>query len=220
MIPVPYDLHIHTCLSPCGDKDMTPANIVGMAFLKGLKVIAITDHNTCLNCAPAMKHGADYGITVIPGMELTTSEEVHVVCLFSSLEKALAFSSYVYNHLLDIENKPKIFGEQLILNDEDEPIGEVKRLLISATDISFDDIPALMETFQGIWFPSHIEKTSTSVLSNLGFIPPDSPFDIVEIKDYKKTRVLCDAHPHLKTCKKLFNSDAHYLWQIGTGISE
>ena len=109
MINLSYDFHIHTCLSPCGDNDMTPANIIGMAALKGLDAVAITDHNSALNCEAAMKCGECYGVLIIPGMELTTEEEAHVVCLFPALENALAFSSYVYERLLPIKNKPDIF---------------------------------------------------------------------------------------------------------------
>ena len=100
MIPLHYDLHIHSCLSPCGDNESTPGNIVGMAVVKGLDVIALTDHNTCKNCAAAMAIGKEYGITVIPGMELTTSEEVHVLCLFHTLEDAMGFDAFVEPRIL------------------------------------------------------------------------------------------------------------------------
>ena len=120
MIPLYYDLHIHSCLSPCGDDDMTPGNIVGMAAVKGLDVIALTDHNSCKNCPAAMYHGKEYGVTVIPGMELCTAEEVHVVCLFPSLEDAMAFDAYVYGHMLPVKNKEHIFGKQQIINEKDE----------------------------------------------------------------------------------------------------
>ena len=132
MKPFYYDLHIHTCLSPCGDDDMTPANIVGMSALKGLNVIAITDHNSCKNCAAAMALAKEYNITVIPGMELTTQEEVHVVCLFPTLEEAMAFDHYVEEHLLPIPNRPETFGKQQIMNENDEITGEDPILLISA----------------------------------------------------------------------------------------
>ena len=99
-----YDFHIHSCLSPCGDDEMTPANLVGMAKVKGLDVIALTDHNSCRNCPAAIVHGEQYGITVIPGMELCTVEEVHVICLFPDLPSALAFDAYVYERLLPIRN--------------------------------------------------------------------------------------------------------------------
>ena len=114
-----YDLHIHSCLSPCGDNDMTPANIAGMAHVKGLDIIALTDHNACRNAPYVMKAAQAYGITVIPGMELTTSEEAHVVCLFPDIEAALAFDAFVYERLQKVENRKDIFGDQLIMNEEE-----------------------------------------------------------------------------------------------------
>ena len=95
-----YDLHIHSCLSPCGDNDMTPANIAGMAAVKGLDIIAVTDHNSCRNCAPAMKMAGEYSVIALPGMELCTEEEVLVVCLFPELYAAMEFDGLVYDILL------------------------------------------------------------------------------------------------------------------------
>lgn len=105
MLQLTYDFHIHTCLSPCADDDMTPTNIVMMAALKGLDVIAITDHNTCKNCKASIEIGKKNDILVLPGMELTTSEEVHVICLFADLEDAMRFDTYVYERLIKVKNK-------------------------------------------------------------------------------------------------------------------
>lgn len=218
MKPFYYDLHIHTCLSPCGDDDMTPANIVGMSALKGLDVIAITDHNTCKNCAAAMALGAEYGISVIPGMELTTQEEVHVVCLFPTLEEAMAFDSYVEAHLLPIPNRPETFGKQQIMNESDEVIGEYPTLLISATDISFDDVFDLLQPYRGVMIPAHIDKNSFSLIANLGFVPPDSAFTAFELKDMKKLHGITNDNPTLKNKKVISNSDAHYLEYISEPV--
>lgn len=193
---------------------MTPSNIVGMAAVKGLDVIALTDHNSCKNCPAAMTHGEQYGVTVIPGMELTTSEEVHVVCLFSGLSEALAFDAYVYEHLLPIKNKEHIFGKQQIMNEQDEVTGTVEKLLISATDISFDHVNELVAGFHGIAYPAHLDKSSTSLISNLGFIPPDSTFQCAEVHDLKKLHALKKANPYLETCHIISSSDAHYLGDI------
>lgn len=209
-----YDLHLHSCLSPCGDDDMTPANIVGMAAIKGLDVIAITDHNSCRNCPAAMFHGENYGVIVIPGMELCTAEEVHVICLFDSLQNALAFDSYVYAHMLPIKNKVEIFGKQQIMNEEDEVAGTVENLLINATDIPFDDVFHLVSTYGGIAYPAHIDKTSTSLLSNLGFVPPDSTFTCVEVHDLKNLHKIQKEHPYFLKCNIISSSDAHYLEDI------
>ncbi len=212
--PVTYDLHLHSCLSPCGDEEMTPANIVGMAVVKELDVIALTDHNTCKNCPAFLAVAEAYGVVALPGMELTTTEEVHVVCLFEHLEDAMRFDAYVYEHLLDIKNEESIFGAQLIMNEDDEVTGKVDKLLINATDIDFDAVAGLMEEFHGIMIPAHLDKSTTSLLSNLGFIPPDSEFGIAEIKDLKNLHRLQEQHPYLKGCMIVSDSDAHYLPDI------
>lgn len=214
MIPLYYDLHIHSCLSPCGDDDMTPANIAGMAAVKGLDVIALTDHNSCKNCPAILKHGEEYGITVIPGMELTTAEEVHVVCLFPALGDAMAFDGYVYEHLLPIKNREDIFGKQQIMDADDQVTGNVERLLISATDISFDQVFGLVESYRGIAYPAHIDKSTTSLLSNLGFVPPDSSFTCAEISTFDHLHQIQKEHPYFLQCKMLSSSDAHYLEDI------
>ena len=138
-----YDLHLHSCLSPCGDTDMTPNNLVNMAALLGCDIIALTDHNTCRNTPAAVKVGQAAGVLVIPGMELCTAEEAHVVCLFETVEDALAFDKYVCAHVPKVPNRPEIFGEQWVLNENDEKIGEISELLITATDISINDMQAL-----------------------------------------------------------------------------
>lgn len=214
MIPLYYDLHIHSYLSPCGDDDMTPANIAGMAAVKGLDVIALTDHNSCKNCPAILKHGEEYGITVIPGMELTTAEEVHVVCLFPALGDAMAFDGYVYERLLPIKNREDIFGKQQIMDADDQVTGNVERLLIGATDISFDQVFGLVEAYRGIAYPAHIDKSTTSLLSNLGFVPPDSSFTCAEISTFDHLHQIQKEHPYFLQCKMLSSSDAHYLEDI------
>lgn len=214
MIPLFYDLHIHSCLSPCGDDDMTPANIAGMAAVKGLDVIALTDHNSCRNCPAAMYHGERYGVTVIPGMELTTQEEVHVICLFPALENALAFDALVYEKLMPFPNREDIFGKQQIMDQEDRVIGTVESLLINATSISFDDVFPLAAAYGGIAYPAHVDKASNSLLSNLGFVPPGSSFACAEFHDFKNLHRIQKEHPYFKGCRAVCCSDAHYLWDI------
>ena len=214
MIPLAYDLHIHSCLSPCGDMDMTPGNIAGMAAVKKLDVIALTDHNSCKNCGPFLEFTKRYGIIGIPGMELCTLEEVHVVCLFPSLSKALDFDSYVYHHLPEIPNNSSIFGNQQICDGEDNVIIEEGKLLISATDIPFSEVFNLTARYDGIMFPAHIDKSSNSLLSNLGFIPADSKFKCAEIKNFNRRADLLAENPYLNNCRMITNSDAHYLEHI------
>lgn len=198
---------------------MIPANIAGMASIIGLDVIAVTDHNSCKNVPAVMEAASEYGITVIPGMELTTAEEVHVVCLFETLEDAMAFDSYVYDHLLPFPNKPEIFGQQQICNSTDQILGEVEYLLINATDISFDQVFDLVKNYHGIMIPAHVDKDTTSLISNLGFIPPDSQFTCAEVKNLAKLDKLKEQHPYLKQCKIISNSDAHYLEHINEPVN-
>lgn len=219
MLKLSYDLHIHSCLSPCGDEDMTPGNIVGMSAIKGLDVIAVTDHNSCRNCPAVLKLAEQYGIIAIPGMELTTLEEVHVLCLFAELEDALRFSDYVSDKLMKIPNDEKVFGKQEICDEEDRIIGTEPYLLINATEISFDDMGKLMKEFQGIYIPAHLDKNSNSLLSNLGFISPDADFAVAELADIGKLTKLSEVNPYLKSCNIITDSDAHDLGRINEAIN-
>ena len=214
MLSLTYDLHLHSCLSPCGDEEMTPANIAGMAAVLGLDVIALTDHNSSKNCPALMAAAREYGVLAIPGMELTTAEELHAVCLFARLEAALDFDQYVYQRLVPFPNKEEIFGRQLIYDCQDQICGTIPNLLINSTEISFEGLWELVRSFDGVMFPAHIDKSSTSLLSSLGMIPPDSKFTTAEVKDLKKLHQLKRDHPYLEHCRIISNSDAHYLEHI------
>lgn len=214
MAKVYYDFHLHSCLSPCGDNDMTPANIAGMAFINGLNAIALTDHNTVRNCTSLKKAAEQYGITVLYGMELTTDEEVHTICLFPNETSAKEWDRYVYSKLQKIKNNPDIFGYQYIMNEADGILGEEEHLLINATNISFEDVFAPVFDLGGIAYPAHVDKNANSLISNLGFVPPDSSFNIAEVHDLSKLEELTKAHTYFKNCKILSSSDAHYLPDI------
>ncbi len=209
-----YDLHIHSCLSPCGDDDMTPSNIVGMSVIKGLDVIAVTDHNSCKNCPAVLAAAEEYGILAIPGMEINTSEEVHAVCLFEELKAALEFDAYVYEKLIPFPNKEEIFGKQQIYDAADQVCGIVPNLLINATSISFEGLWELVRGYGGVMFPAHVDKTANSLIANLGFVPPDSRFVTAEVKDLGKLHKLKKENPYLEGCRIISNSDAHYLEHI------
>lgn len=219
MIKLSYDLHIHSCLSPCGDEDMTPANIVNMAKLLGLDVIAVTDHNSCRNLPAVYSYANKNNIITIFGMELCTMEEVHVLCYFKELEDAFMFDKHVYDKLIKVKNKEDIFGKQEMYNDEDIKVGEETNLLINATNISFSSLNELMKNYKGVYVPAHVDKGSYSLLSNLGFIPPDARFGSVEINDMTKADELCKTHPYLAKCNILRNSDAHSLGAINEAVN-
>lgn len=206
-----YDFHTHSCLSPCGDNDMTPYNLVNMAKLLGLDIIALTDHNTCENCASAIKAGNSIGLTVIPGMELCTSEEVHVVCLFPDVENAMKFSDYVLSTMPPVKNRPDIFGEQLITDEFDNVIGTQEKLLTLASSISISDVCETVESYGGVCYPAHIDRSSYSVLSNLGMITEDMGFSAVEMTAEADRDILAKSNPILDGVQVFIDSDAHYL---------
>lgn len=206
-----YDFHLHSALSPCGDNDMTPNNIVNMAKILGLDAIALTDHNSCKNCRAAMRVGESVGITVIPGMELCTAEEVHVVCLFPEINAAEEFSDFVHANIPPIKNKPAVFGEQLILDENDEPTGFEELLLVTAGNIRISDVPALVKEYGGACFPAHIDRSSYSIISNLGTIDEGFGFTSAEIFDMSKEAALKKQYPFLNTIPVFSDSDAHYL---------
>lgn len=210
-----YDLHMHSCLSPCGDDDMTPNNIAGMAFLNGLNIVALSDHNSCKNVPALMEAAKQYeNLLIVPAMELTTAEEIHVLCLFSSLENALKFDGYVEEHLVQVENSVEIFGRQVIMDGEDNPTGEFPYLLINATDISMEEVFPLVKGFGGLAIPAHIDKQANSYISQYGFIPPDAPFPCYEMANLSHREELTAANPVLEGKFFISDSDAHYLPHI------
>ena len=217
MEKVTYYLHTHSALSPCGDNDMTVNNMLHMAVLNGLQVFAITDHNSCKNCPAAMEVAKDLPLDLIPGMELCTSEEVHVMCLFPQLDNAMAFDAYVHDRLPAVENQPEIFGEQRILNAADEIIGYEPYLLINATTISIEEVGGLVRHFGGICYPAHLDKSSTSVFSNLGYFSADWGFGAVEFAHRARVAEFAGRIPGFDQLLVLHSSDAHYLWDIAQG---
>lgn len=208
-----YDFHIHSALSPCGDNDMTPNNIVNMSILKGLDAIAISDHNTCGNVRAAQK-AADGRILVIPAMEIETAEEVHMLSLFPNIEAAEEMEKTVKEHLPKTENRTDIFGNQLYMEANDEIIGEEKYLLVSATDLDLYEVTERVRALGGLAIPAHIDRSSYSIISNLGFIPPDIEFPCLEISGNASSEFK-DAYANYNI---ITNSDAHYLWNISEKI--
>ncbi len=209
-----YDLHLHSCLSPCADDDMTPNNIAGMAALKGLNIVALTDHNSCKNCPAFFEACRRQGIIPIAGMELSTAEDIHIVCLFPELEAAMAFDSEIEKHLIGIDNRPDIFGDQLITDGEDEVIGTVDKLLISVTDLWLGDALALIGEYGGYARPAHIDRESNGIVSILGDIPKEYGFTCFEFNDADNIARYREKFPLIREGNVLVCSDAHHLWDI------
>ncbi len=214
MTPYYYDLHIHSCLSPCADNDMTPNNIAGMGVLKGLNILALTDHNSAKNCPAFFEACKKQGIIPIAGMELTTAEDIHIVCLFRELDDALRFDAEIHGHIMPIKNRPEIFGDQLILDDEDEIIGEEETLLISATDLAIDEAVELARSFGAHVHPAHIDRQSNGILAILGDIPPEYGFTTFELREKERFETVKGTVEELNEHNLLVCSDAHHLWDI------
>ena len=211
-----YDLHIHTALSPCADDDMTPNNIVNMALLNELDVIAVTDHNTCGNAAAVMQAAEGTGLLVLCGMEAETAEEVHAVCLFAALAQGLAFEQAIKANMPSLANKPHIFGKQLYFDADDAILGTCDRMLLVASQYTLAELAELAAAHHGVLIPAHIDRASNSIMANLGFIPPE--LDVAYIEFTKNT----DVTAYLAAHKRLFfreygtlrSSDAHRLGDI------
>jgi len=203
-----YDLHIHSALSPCGDGDMTPNNIVNMSAIKGLDFIAVTDHNSVLNLPAVIKCAKDLPVIIVPGMEIETSEEVHILSLFPSADDAYNVYEEIKKNRLGVKNRPDIFGQQVIMDSNDEIIGYEEELLVTATKLSLEKTKEIIEANNGVAIPAHIDRNSYSVLSNLGVIP-EIGFKTVELS--KKADLNKYTNLEYKT---VINSDAHYLEDI------
>lgn len=209
-----YDLHIHTALSPCADDDMTPNNIVNMAHIKGLNLIAITDHNSVKNCRACILAASELPLLVIPGMELQTKEDVHVLCYFRNIDDAEKFENQVDDYRIKLPNKPDRFGNQIIFNKLDEVVGEYPFALIASLDLSLNQVVDLVELLGGVTVPAHLDRPSNSLLSNLGFMPTDLKVRSIEISKRIEKNIFLNRNRRLEKYLLLQNSDAHNLVSI------
>lgn len=193
---------------------MTPNNICGMAVLNGLNIVALTDHNTAKNCPAFFSAAKKNGIIPIAGMELTTAEDIHLVCLFEELEDALSFDEYVAGRRILISNRRDIFGNQLILDGNDEVTGEEEYLLSNATEITVDEAPDIVKHFRGVCYPAHIDRQANGIIATLGTLPDQPHFDCVELHDGSKLEEYREKYENVKNKTVIVSSDAHYLWDM------
>lgn len=191
---------------------MTPATVAGMCKLAGLDAAALTDHNTCGNCPAFCAAAEAYGLLALPGMELCTLEEVHVVCLLPDLPRAMAFQEEVYSRLAGLPNDPAIFGPQVYMDADDHILGEERRMLAGATTISVDEVSALVGRYGGAAWPAHIDRPSFSLLSNLGLWDPGLGFPLAEVSAQCPPDLF--RRRDLRGVRAITGCDAHYLEQI------
>ena len=213
------DLHIHSCLSPCSDWDMSPRKIVEKSRERQLDLIAICDHNTAENAAATSREGRRQGIAVLPGMEICSREEVHLVTLFKKIDDALEMQEFIYAHLPG-KNEPEVFGHQVVADEHDQVLGENTRLLIGATQLSLHDIVDKAHHLSGICISSHVDRPSYSLIGQLGFIPQDLDLDAVEVSFRVPLNKASSEVPGIRDYPCVTASDAHFLQDIGKAWTE
>ena len=202
------DLHNHSCLSPCGSLELSPRRMLEIAAGKKLRVMALTDHNSSLNCPAFAKLCPHFGIIPVFGMEATTSEEIHVLCLFTSLEASLSFSEYAYSILTPFLNNPEKTGDQVFVDEEDNIEGMVDYYLVNPLDLSIELIGGKVTEYSGIVIPAHVDRPAFSMTSQLGVVVggPWTALECVRIPPLLDGKTPLDTLGFPLTT----SSDAHY----------
>lgn len=213
------DLHVHTCLSPCGDTRMSPRKIIARVLEHNFDIIAVTDHNSARNVGAVMRSAAGTKLTVLAGMEVCTKEEVHILGIFEMLEPALELQSVVYDRLSG-KNDPEVFGMQVVADENDEVEGFEDRLLIGAADLAAEETVDTIHRLGGLAFASHIDRETFGAISQLGFIPESLRFDGLEISSNTDDGEAEARFPEYRHFPWLRNSDAHRLGDLGRSYSE
>ena len=205
------DFHLHSCLSPCGSLDSSPAFIARAAKAAGLDAVALPDHTSALNTPAFAACCRRENLHALYGMEICTTEEIHCLALFETPEAALGFGTHLYDHLPDFRNIPGKLGDQPVVDENDIILELVERYLGNSTDIPFSQLPGLVAAHGGLFIPAHIDRTSCGVLSQLGVLPPESG-PILEVTRHR-LRAMQDAYGATHTLVTF--SDAHHLADIG-----
>ena len=208
------DFHIHSCLSPCADILMTPGNIIKKAFEVGLDIIAITDHNTAGNVEAALRIAADTDLLIIPGMEVESVEEVHLLCFFDNIEQLNRWGRIVDKALPDMKNDEDSFGYQLLTDERDEYIAKEAKLLATATSLSVDEIVKTVNLLGGVVIPSHVDRPYNSIIGQLGFIPQELGISAIELSKNADPEKFLIKYSYLKDYFYIVSSDSHYLQDI------
>jgi hypothetical protein len=208
------DLHLHTVLSACAEVEMIPPLIVQRARELGLELLAVTDHNAARNVAAVAAAAAGTGITVLPGMEVQSREEVHLVCLFDTLEQVLAWQERVFAALPDRENDEAFFGAQFVVDAEGEYLETERRLLSISTALSVEQVVAGVRALGGIVLAAHVDRPSFSLVANLGFVPPGLEIAGIELSRRADPAAALQRLPQLRAHGLVVSGDAHRLEEM------
>ena len=206
------DLHIHTCLSPCAQSDMLPTAIIKRAKEKNLDAIGICDHNSAENVQAVKRAGQKKGVQVLGGMEICSSEEIHILAFFNNDDALLKMQDIVYENLSG-ENNEKYFGEQLIVDENNRVTGSTKKLLIGSTSLGIDKIVESVHSLGGLAVASHVDRDSFSIIAQLGFIPEELPLDALELSWRCESGEVNNYESYGLPLVK--SSDAHFLSDVG-----
>lgn len=215
-----YDLHIHSTLSACADDDMTPNNIINMAVLKGLDLIAVCDHNTTKQQEGLAKAAIGKNISLIYGVEVQTKEEVHVLAYFKELCDCKAFGKLIDQKIPVIKNNPQYFGHQYVVDVYDKVVYQEERLLLNSVNMTIEEVEIAVHKYQGSFVLAHALDRQNSIITQLGFIPLHLKIDAVEIKNIQQKEILLENHKWLKDTIWLINSDAHQLKDINERVNK
>ena len=208
-------MHIHSTLSPCGSLYMSPRAIVKEAKRKGLELIAVTDHNSCGNLLYVDRVAREEGVVLIPGVELQTEEEVHLLAYFETLEGALAFGEEIYSYLPPVKNDPDYFGDQVIVDEEENIVEVEEKLLVNSLLLSIDQCVEMVDRYGGVSLPAHVDRETYGVINQLGFVPDYLGFKAVEVSRALTPQEALDRWPELAKYTLVSFSDAHYLEDVG-----
>jgi PHP family Zn ribbon phosphoesterase len=208
------ELHVHTVLSPCAEVEMIPPLIVEAAVERGIQILAICDHNASGNIASVQKAAAGKNLTVLPGMELQTKEEVHLVCLFDTLDQIATWQARVDGALPRMRNKPQFFGEQYLVDETGDFVANEERLLAVSANISLEEAVHEVSALGGIAIPAHVDRRTNGLIANLGFIPPNLEVAALEISRHTTPTAARRTFPQLGDHPLVQNGDAHRLTEM------
>lgn len=206
------DLHIHSALSPCGNNDMVPSKIIDKLKVLDIEIFSITDHNSCANVGAFKKKADEKELTFIPGMEIQTQEEIHLLAYFGSVKEIEEFYTDIIEpgFIIGMKNDPDKFGNQFLVNKSDAIIGEEERILSLPLTITLEEAVEGIRGHGGVAVPAHLDR-GFSIISQLGFLPPDLDVDIVEIADTAKIDAFKNQYFPDKDIRVISSSDTHHL---------
>jgi PHP family Zn ribbon phosphoesterase len=209
------DLHVHSVLSPCGDLDMSPTKIICEARKKNIDILGISDHNSTLHCRLMMELGKEEGIFILPGAEINTKEEIHCLAFFENADITDEFQVFLNQHLPFVPNKKELFGQQFVVDRNEAIVKEIDNLLVTGLDADIYAVVNEVKRLRGIFIPAHIDRPYNSILSQLGFIPPDLQFDALEVSARIGVSAFRNLHPEFAQLTLITNSDAHHPDYLG-----